>query len=269
MTPGSGHPISWMHSNVARIMLVHDLRITVSNHSRINSLLISPETSRTLGLVHRRKDMGKVNAAIIREKGVNGDREMAWVLYQAGFNVKDVHMTDLISGREDLSDIQMIVFVGGFSNSDVLGSAKGWAGAFIYNDKANQALKNFYAREDTMSLGVCNGCQLMMELDLLYPEKKNHPKMQHNSSHKFESAFVSVEIPETNTIMMQGLAGSRLGVWLAHGEGRFELPEGKDGYQIAARYAYEAYPGNPNGSDFSTAALVFKGRSSPGNYAAS
>jgi len=211
-----------------------------------------------LGLSLRRKDKGSVKAAIIREKGVNGDREMAWTLYQAGFDVKDVHMTDLISGREDLSDVQMIVFVGGFSNSDVLGSAKGWAGAFIYNEKANKALKDFYARPDTLSLGVCNGCQLMMELGLIYPEMKNHPKMHHNASRKFESAFVSLTIPENNAVMLQGLAGSRLGVWLAHGEGRFVLPGGTDAYRIAAHYAYDEYPANPNGSDFSTAAVTSK-----------
>ncbi|MCA6075422.1 phosphoribosylformylglycinamidine synthase [Fulvivirga sedimenti] len=209
-----------------------------------------------LDLSLRRTSPGKIKCAIIREKGVNGDREMAWTLYQAGFEVKDIHMTDLISGREDLSDVQMIVFVGGFSNSDVLGSAKGWAGAFIYNEKANKALKDFYAREDTLSLGVCNGCQLMMELGLLYPDRPHHPKMHHNSSGKFESAFVNIEIPENNSVMLSALAGSRLGVWLAHGEGKFVLPEGKQNYGIAAQYAYENYPGNPNGSDFATAALI-------------
>ena len=209
-----------------------------------------------LGLELRRHQKGRIKAAIIREKGVNGDREMAWSLYQAGFEVKDIHMTDLISGREDLSDVNMIVFVGGFSNSDVLGSAKGWAGAFIYNEKANRALKAFYSRPDTLSLGVCNGCQLMMELGLLYPEMKKHPKMHHNSSMKFESSFVSVEIPENNSVMLKSLAGSRLGVWLAHGEGRFILPDGESRYMIAAKYAYENYPGNPNGSDFATAALT-------------
>ncbi len=209
-----------------------------------------------LDLSLRRTKPGKIKCAIIREKGVNGDREMAWTLYQAGFEVKDIHMTDLISGREDLTDIQMIIFVGGFSNSDVLGSAKGWAGAFIYNEKANKALRNFYAREDTLSLGVCNGCQLMMELGLLYPDLQPHPKMHHNSSGKFESSFVNIEIPQNNSVMLSPLAGSRLGVWLAHGEGKFVLPEEESNYGIAAKYSYDQYPGNPNGSDFSTAALT-------------
>ncbi|HEX6889561.1 MAG TPA: phosphoribosylformylglycinamidine synthase subunit PurQ, partial [Chryseolinea sp.] len=196
--------------------------------------------------------------AIIREKGVNGDREMAYTLYLAGFDVKDIHMTDLVSGREDLSDVNMIVFVGGFSNSDVLGSAKGWAGAFLYNPKAKQALDNFYKRHDTLSLGVCNGCQLMMELGLLYPEWRDHPKMHHNGSGKFESTFINVTIPENNSVLMSSLAGARLGVWVAHGEGRFVLPEDKSKFQVAATYSHVEYPGNPNDSDFAVAALASK-----------
>ncbi|MFW5657145.1 MAG: phosphoribosylformylglycinamidine synthase, partial [Bacteroidota bacterium] len=122
------------------------------------------------------REKSGITAAIIREKGVNGDREMAYALYLAGFDVRDVHMTDLIAGRETLEDVHMIVFVGGFSNSDVLGSAKGWAGAFLYNEKAKTALENFYKREDTLSLGVCNGCQLMVELNLLYPDEDTTPR---------------------------------------------------------------------------------------------
>jgi phosphoribosylformylglycinamidine synthase len=189
---------------------------------------------------------------------VNGDREMAFSLYLAGFDVKDVHMTDLVSGREDLSEVNLIVFVGGFSNSDVLGSAKGWAGAFLYNPKAKEALDKFYARPDTLSLGVCNGCQLMMELGLLYPEWKDHPKMHHNSSGRFESIFLNIEIPENNSVMLKSFAGARLGVWVAHGEGRFILPQDQSNFRIAAQYFYEAYPGTPGGADFSTAALSSK-----------
>ena len=202
---------------------------------------------------YRNKESG-ARAAIIREKGVNGDREMAYSLWLAGFDVKDIHMTDLISGREDLSDVQMIVFVGGFSNSDVLGSAKGWAGAFLFNEKAKKALDAFYKRPDTLSLGVCNGCQLMMELGLIYPEWKDHPKMHHNGSGKFESAFVNVTIPENKSVLFGSLSGARLGVWLAHGEGRFRL-EGIEGYQTALKYSYDSYPGNPNDSDGSIAGL--------------
>lgn len=202
-----------------------------------------------------RSSRSGIKAAIIREKGVNGDREMAWIMHLAGFDVKDIHMTDLISGREDLSDVQFIVFVGGFSNSDVLGSAKGWAGAFLYNKKAKTALDNFYKRTDTLSLGVCNGCQLMMELGLLFPEMNSHPKMHHNASGKFESSFLTVDVPENNSIMLKSLEGSRLGVWVAHGEGRFELPQEANQYNIVTAYSYSQYPGNPNGSDFNTAAV--------------
>ena len=192
-------------------------------------------------------------AAIIREKGTNGEREMAYSLYLAGFDVKDVMMTDLITGRETLDDIQMIVFCGGFSNSDVLGSAKGWAGAFLYNPKAKSALDRFYARPDTLSLGICNGCQLMVELGLL--GYKSGEKMLHNDSHKFESAFLGLTIPQNNSVMLGSLAGSKLGIWVAHGEGKFHLPQPESDYHVVAKYSYDQYPGNPNGSDYSVAGL--------------
>lgn len=211
-----------------------------------------------LGLNQKRKEQSGTKAAIIREKGVNGDREMAYALHLAGFDVKDVHMTDLISGREDLSDVNMIVFVGGFSNSDVLGSAKGWAGAFLYNEKANAALKNFYARPDTLSLGVCNGCQLMMELGLVFPEIENHPKMAHNASGKFESIFLDVTIPKNDSVMLGNLSDTRLGVWVAHGEGKFQLPQAESDYTVCMKFAHEAYPGNPNGSDYNVAGVHSK-----------
>ncbi|MDE7377142.1 MAG: phosphoribosylformylglycinamidine synthase, partial [Muribaculaceae bacterium] len=190
----------------------------------------------------------KARAAIIREKGVNSDREMAYSLYLAGFDVKDVHMTDLMSGRETLEDVNMVVFVGGFTNSDVLGSAKGWAGGFVWNENAKRALDNFYKREDTLSLGVCNGCQLMIALNLIAPEHEKPARMDHNVSHKFESEFVGLTVPENNSVMFGNLSGIRTGVWVAHGEGRFILPEGLDKYNVIARYNYKQYPGNPNGS---------------------
>ncbi len=199
----------------------------------------------------RRKETG-VKAAIIREKGTNGEREMAYSLYLAGFDVKDVMMTDLISGRETLEDINMIVFCGGFSNSDVLGSAKGWAGAFLYNQKAKESLDKFYARNDTLSLGICNGCQLMVELGLT---GNNGSKMLHNDSHKFESEFVSLQIPQNDSVMFGSLSGSKLGLWVAHGEGKFSLPKGEGAYNIVAKYNYSEYPANPNGSDFDVAGI--------------
>ncbi|MFV9484801.1 phosphoribosylformylglycinamidine synthase [Christiangramia sp. ASW11-125] len=198
----------------------------------------------------------RIKAAIIREKGSNSEREMARAMYLAGFDVKDVHMTDLITGRETLEDIQFIAAVGGFSNSDVLGSAKGWAGAFLYNEKAKAALENFFRREDTLSLGVCNGCQLFIELGLINAEHEQKPKMLHNESQKFECNFTSVEIPQNNSVMLSTLSGSTLGIWAAHGEGKFSFPYEENRYNIVGKYAYEGYPANPNGSHYNAAALT-------------
>ncbi len=203
----------------------------------------------------RRKPSG-LKAAVIREKGTNSEREMAYALYLAGFDVKDVTMTDLASGRETLDDINMIVFCGGFSNSDVLGSAKGWAGAFRYSEKAKETLDRFYARPDTLSLGVCNGCQLMMELNLLSPDRQDIGKMVHNDSHKFESCYVSLSIPKNDSVMFGSLSGNKIGIWVAHAEGKFSLKGKEKDYNIIAKYNYSLYPGNPNGSDFDVAGLA-------------
>lgn len=213
---------------------------------KISAYGISPDRNKPSG----------IRAAVIRAKGTNGEREMAYSLYLAGFDVKDVTMTDLISGRETLEEVNMIVFCGGFSNSDVLGSAKGWAGGFLFNPKAKEALDKFYARKDTLSLGICNGCQLMIELGLINPSYEKRTKMLHNDSHKFESAFVGVNIPENKSVMLSSLSGSKLGIWIAHGEGKFALPYDKDKYNIVAQYSYEEYPGNPNGSDYGIAGIV-------------
>ena len=207
------------------------------------------------GINANRREASGIRAAIIREKGTNGEREMAYALYLAGFDVKDVMMTDLVSGRETLNDVNMIVFCGGFSNSDVLGSAKGWAGAFLFNPKAKEALDRFYAREDTLSLGVCNGCQLMVELNLINPEHKERAHMLHNDSHKFESAFVGVTVPTNRSVMFGSLSGDKLGIWVAHGEGKFSLPLPEDDYNVVLKYSYDSYPGNPNGSDYSVAGI--------------
>lgn len=224
----------------------HELNInTIDFPGTFKSLRISPE---------RRKKTG-TRAAIIREKGVNGDREMAYALYLAGFDVKDVHMTDLIEGRETLEEISMIVFVGGFSNSDVLGSAKGWAGAFRYNEKARIVLENFYKRPDTLSLGVCNGCQLMVELGLVYQHHKEKPKLLLNDSHKFESGFLGVKILKNNSVMLGNMSGMELGIWVAHGEGKFSLPYPENKYQIPLKFSRHSYPANPNGSDYDVAGL--------------
>ena len=210
----------------------------------------------SLGLDINRSNQTGIKAAIIREKGVNGDREMAYSMHLAGFDVKDVHMTDLISGRETLEEVNFIVFVGGFSNSDVLGSAKGWAGAFLYNEKAKTALENFYERPDTLSLGVCNGCQLMVELGLIYPAMEKKPRMLHNESGKFESSFLRIDVLPNNSVMLKSLSGSSLGIWVAHGEGKFHLEMPEENYHIPAKYSYNSYPANPNGSDFDAACIA-------------
>ena len=209
-----------------------------------------------LGISPERRTKSGIRAAIIREKGTNGEREMAYVLYLAGFDVKDVMMTDLITGRETLDDINMIVFCGGFSNSDVLGSAKGWAGAFLYNPKAKAALDRFYARPDTLSLGVCNGCQLMIELGLINPEHTAKSRMLHNDSRKFESKFLGLTVQTNRSVIFGSLSGDQLGIWVAHGEGKFSLPLPEDNYNIVLKYSYDEYPGNPNGSDYNVAGIA-------------
>lgn len=208
-----------------------------------------------LGLDPNRKTKSGVKAAILRDKGTNGEREMAYALWLAGFDVRDVHLTDLTSGRETLDDIQMIVFCGGFSNSDVLGSAKGWAAGILYNATAKATLERFYARPDTLSLGICNGCQLMAELEVLYPEHEEKHKMAHNDSGRFESGFVSLRIPKNHSVMLQNLEGTEMGIWVAHGEGKFDLKYSADKYHVIAQYKYDAYPANPNGSPYAIAGL--------------
>ena len=203
----------------------------------------------SLGIDPGRRTVSGIRAAIIREKGVNGDREMAHALYLAGFDVKDVHMTDLIQGRETLEEVSMIVFVGGFSNSDVLGSAKGWAGAFRYNEKARIALEKFYAREDTLSLGICNGCQLMIELNLVVPEHEETPRMLHKHPENSNRPSLLWKSRPTTSVMLKILEGMNLGVWVAHGKENSVLPMERKDYHIAARYSHSTYPANPNGSD--------------------
>ncbi|MBR5655707.1 MAG: phosphoribosylformylglycinamidine synthase [Prevotella sp.] len=225
-----------------------EMRFNTNFTGKLSQYKLNPERWKRTSSKHEPAP----KAAIIREKGTNGEREMAYSLYLAGFDVKDVMMTDLITGRETLDEVNMIVFCGGFSNSDVLGSAKGWAGAFLYNPKAKEALDRFYAREDTLSLGICNGCQLMVELGLC---GTSNAKMLHNVSHKFESEFITLRIPQNNSVMFSSLSGNKLGIWVAHGEGRFSLPEGEEHYNVIAKYNYSGYPGNPNGSDFDVAGI--------------
>ena len=212
-------------------------------------------TLASYGLSADRREPTGIKAAILRDKGTNGEREMAYSMYLAGFDVKDVHLTDLATGRETLDDVNLIVFCGGFSNSDVLGSAKGWAAGILFNEKAKAAIDRFYARKDTLSLGICNGCQLMAELELLYPEHEKKHKMVHNDSHKFESNFITLDIPKNHSVMFGSLSGSKLGIWVAHGEGKFDFPYEEKDYHIVAKYNYDGYPANPNGSPWAVAGV--------------
>lgn len=212
-------------------------------------------TLASYGLSADRREPTGIKAAILRDKGTNGEREMAYSMYLAGFDVKDVHLTDLATGRETLDDVNLIVFCGGFSNSDVLGSAKGWAAGILFNEKAKSAIDRFYARKDTLSLGICNGCQLMAELELLYPEHEKKHKMVHNDSHKFESNFITLDIPKNHSVMFGSLSGSKLGIWVAHGEGKFDFPYEEKDYHIVAKYNYDSYPANPNGSPWAVAGV--------------
>ncbi|MCX7696094.1 MAG: phosphoribosylformylglycinamidine synthase [Bacteroidales bacterium] len=197
----------------------------------------------------------KPRVAVIREEGTNGDREMAYSIYAAGMEVIDVHMTDLIEGREDLKNVQMIVFPGGFSYADVLGSATGWSAGFLFNPRAKESLTRFYERKDTLSLGVCNGCQLMVKLGIFEILDQIHVRMEQNDSGKFESAFVLVDIHPSPSIILKPMENSKLGIWIAHGEGKFIFENPREKLHIPMTYAYDQYPGNPNGSMYQAAAI--------------
>jgi phosphoribosylformylglycinamidine synthase len=208
--------------------------------------------------------------AVLREAGTNGDREMVAAFLAAGFDVWDVTMSDLLEGTINLSQFRGVVFPGGFSFGDVLDSGKGWAGVIRFNEKLAQQFAEFYARPDTFSLGVCNGAQLMALLgwapfvDLSDEDK---PRFIHNASGRFESRLVTVEIQDSPAMMFEGMVGSRLGVWVAHGEGRLHVPQPTtmktiaDQKLVALRFvepegrATMAYPFNPNGSPDGITAL--------------
>ena len=205
----------------------------------------------------------KPKVAIVREEGSNSDREMTSAFYQAGFEPWDITMSDFLNDRISLSEFRGIAFVGGFSYADVLDSAKGWAGVIRFNKKIWEQFQDFYQREDTFSLGVCNGCQLMALLGWV-PwqglDDKIQPRFVHNISGRFESRFSSVKILPSQSIMLKGMEGSVLGIWVAHGEGRMYFPDSgtlekiekdnlapiryvDDGNEVTMKY-----PFNPNGS---------------------
>jgi phosphoribosylformylglycinamidine synthase len=215
--------------------------------------------------------------AIIREEGSNGDREMSAAVYAAGMQPWDVTMSDLLAGRVTLDDFRGIVFVGGFSYADTLDSAKGWAATIRFNEKVLQQFEAFYARPDTFSLGICNGCQLMALLGWVpassggssaqLPDSQQ-PRFVHNASGRFESRWVMVEIDESSpAVMLKGMGGMRAGIWCAHGEGKALFPDEQVKAHVLqnnlapVRYVdqdgkqTEQYPFNPNGSPLGIAAM--------------
>jgi len=213
----------------------------------------------------------KHKVAIIRQEGSNGDREMLSAFLSAGFDSWDVTVSDLLTGNVTLNDFRGIVFVGGFSYADVLDSGKGWAGVIKFNNNVFQQFDAFRKRADTFSLGICNGCQLMALLGWIPSNEglseTRQPRLLENESGKFESRFSSVKIMESPLIMLKGMEGSSLGVWVAHGEGRFHFPL-KMVYDHAmssnlmpvcyvddSNNITQEYPFNPNGSPDGIAAL--------------
>lgn len=194
--------------------------------------------------------------AILREQGVNGEVEMAAAFTAAGFEAVDVHMADLIAGHHDLTDMKGLVACGGFSFGDVLGAGSGWAHAIRYNVRASDAMQAFFERDDTFGLGVCNGCQMFSQLADLIPGAAHWPRFLRNLSEQFEARLSLVEIPQSPSVLLAGMAGSRLPITVAHGEGRvaYRRPEDAEQAFTALRYvnghgiATEAYPANPNGS---------------------
>lgn len=194
--------------------------------------------------------------AILREQGVNGHVEMAAAFTQAGFEAIDVHMTDVISGAEDLSKVHGLAVCGGFSYGDVLGAGRGWAGSIRFNQRARDVFAEFFARSNTFTLGVCNGCQMLAELRTLIPGSESWPLFKRNLSEQFEARLSLVEVIESNSVLLDGLAGLRAPVVVSHGEGRSEWGKAGEADTAGAclRYvtnhgeAAVTYPANPNGS---------------------
>jgi phosphoribosylformylglycinamidine synthase len=196
--------------------------------------------------------------AILREQGVNGQVEMAAAFNKAGFECVDVHMSDILNGRAGLDGFQGLAACGGFSYGDVLGAGEGWAKSILFNGRARDQFSAFFARQDTFSLGVCNGCQMLSNLKSLIPGAEHWPHFVRNRSEQFEARFVMVEVLKTPSVLLEGMAGSRLPIAVAHGEGRAEFASAAQREAVAAQVALRyiendgtvasRYPANPNGS---------------------
>jgi phosphoribosylformylglycinamidine synthase len=198
--------------------------------------------------------------AILREQGVNGQVEMAWAFHRAGFESVDVHMSDLLGGRITLDDFSGLAACGGFSYGDVLGAGQGWAKSILFHPRARDMFAAFFARDDRFALGVCNGCQALAALKALIPGAADWPQLLRNRSEQFEARFSLVEVPQTRSILFEGMAGSRMPIAVAHGEGRMRFADATAQNRLAAngqvtlRYLDHrgnpatTYPFNPNGS---------------------
>ncbi|WP_213877264.1 phosphoribosylformylglycinamidine synthase [Pseudomonas sp. dw_358] len=198
--------------------------------------------------------------AVLREQGVNGQVEMAQAFDRAGFNAIDVHMSDILAGRVDLNEFKGLVACGGFSYGDVLGAGEGWAKSALFNSRARDAFQGFFERTDSFTLGVCNGCQMMSNLHELIPGSEYWPHFVRNRSEQFEARVAMVQVQESNSIFLQGMAGSRMPIAIAHGEGHAEFQNEEALLQadlsgcVALRFVdnhgkvTEKYPANPNGS---------------------
>ncbi|MFV5467371.1 phosphoribosylformylglycinamidine synthase [Acinetobacter towneri] len=199
------------------------------------------------------------NMVILREQGVNGHVEMAAAFDKVGFNTVDVHMSDLLAGRVDLDDFEGLVACGGFSYGDVLGAGGGWAKSVLFNPKLRDQFEKFFNRQETFSLGICNGCQMLSQLAPLIPGAEAWPRFHRNTSEVFEARSVNVRVEKSNSVLLQDMEGSILPIAVAHGEGRVVAPEANlaalnAGNQVILRYvdshgnATQHYPMNPNGS---------------------
>jgi phosphoribosylformylglycinamidine synthase len=206
--------------------------------------------------------------AILREQGVNGQVEMAAAFEQAGFSAVDVHMSDIIAGRISLREFAGLAACGGFSYGDVLGAGEGWAKSILFNHRARDEFADFFARSDSFGLGVCNGCQMLSNLHELIPGAERWPHFGRNRVEQFEARLVLVEVLPSPSLFLQGMAGSRLPIVVAHGEGRAEFRADAGPEQLLAaelvtlRYidhygrATEVYPYNPNGSPLGITGLT-------------
>ena len=264
----------WWEATSSRLEQLQSDASTVESERKTHGKLATPQYDLSFHLesgapgISLSSDRPRV--AILREEGTNGDREMAAAFFAADLDPWDLTMSDLLAGRATLDNFRGLVFPGGFSFMDVFDSGKGWAGAIRFNDKLREMFDRFYGRPDTFSLGVCNGCQLMALLGWI-PQRglaeTAQPRFIRNASRRFESRWVTVQIVESPSILFRGMDGSRLGIWVAHGEGRLVFPDPSLLDEVRRRslapLVYvdpdggptEEYPYNPNGSPQGVTAL--------------